>query len=58
MFERGFEVLEWIRNKREHARTPVVVFSSSTREDDRAKARMLGATDPLQRMKTLGVFLS
>jgi CheY-like chemotaxis protein len=39
----GFEVLQWMRNHPEFARTPVVIFSSSTLEDDRAKAQALGA---------------
>jgi DNA-binding response OmpR family regulator len=41
----GFEVLRWMRNHPDFARTPVVVFSSSTREDDRAKALELGANE-------------
>ena len=41
----GFEVLEWMRNHPDFARTPVVVFSSSTREDDRVRARELGANE-------------
>jgi PAS domain S-box-containing protein len=41
----GFGVLEWIRNNPDYARLPVVVFSSSTREDDRVKARELGADE-------------
>jgi PAS domain S-box-containing protein len=41
----GFEVLKWMRNHPDFARTPVVVFSSSTREDDRAKALELGANE-------------
>jgi CheY-like chemotaxis protein len=41
----GFEVLKWIRNHPDVARTPVVVFSSSTREDDRVKALELGASE-------------
>ena len=41
----GFEVLKWIRNHPDYARLPVVVFSSSTREDDRVKARELGANE-------------
>jgi CheY-like chemotaxis protein len=41
----GFQVLKWIRNHPDYARTPVVVFTSSTREDDRVKARELGAHD-------------
>lgn len=39
----GFEVLQWMRNHPDFAKTPVMVFSSSTREDDRVKARELGA---------------
>jgi PAS domain S-box-containing protein len=41
----GFEVLKWIRRQPEFARMPVVVFSSSTREDDRVKALELGANE-------------
>jgi DNA-binding response OmpR family regulator len=41
----GFRVLEWMRNHPDYARMPVVVFSSSTREDDRVKARELGADE-------------
>jgi DNA-binding response OmpR family regulator len=39
----GFGVLEWMRNHSDYKHTPVVVFSSSTREDDRVKAKRLGA---------------
>jgi len=41
----GFEVLRWMRRQPEHEATPVVVFSSSTRDEDKAKARELGAND-------------
>jgi signal transduction histidine kinase len=41
----GFEVLKWMRNHPDFGGTPVVVFSSSTREDDRMKALALGATE-------------
>jgi CheY-like chemotaxis protein len=41
----GFGVLEWIQNHPDCARLPVVVFSSSTREDDRARAKELGADE-------------
>ncbi len=41
----GFQVLEWIRNNPDYARMPVVMFSSSTREDDRVRARELGADE-------------
>ena len=39
----GFEVLKWIRTQRAHSALPVVIFSSSDREDDQARARLLGA---------------
>jgi CheY-like chemotaxis protein len=41
----GFEVLKWMRNHPDFAWTPAVVFSSSTREDDRLKALELGANE-------------
>lgn len=41
----GFDVLQWMRNHPDFARTPVVVFSSSGREDDREKALELGANE-------------
>jgi CheY-like chemotaxis protein len=41
----GFEVLQWIRQLPEYAATPVVVFSSSTKPEDRVKARELGANE-------------
>ena len=39
----GFEVLQWLRGQPEFQALPVVVFSSSTRDEDRSKARELGA---------------
>jgi DNA-binding response OmpR family regulator len=45
----GFEVLKWMRDRPDFARTPVVVFSSSTREDDRVKAQELGASEFLSK---------
>jgi len=41
----GFEVLRWMRTNPDFAATPVVVFSSSTREDDQVKALELGANE-------------
>lgn len=41
----GFDVLKWIRGHPDYAALPVVVFSSSTKPDDRVKARELGAND-------------
>lgn len=40
----GFEVLSWIRNDAQYRDLPVVIFSSSGRPEDRARARELGAT--------------
>jgi PAS domain S-box-containing protein len=51
----GFGVLEWMRNNPDYKRTPVVIFSSSTREDDQVKAKRLGAdefvTKPISGLK-------
>jgi PAS domain S-box-containing protein len=41
----GFGVLQWMRNSPDYLRTPVVVFSSSTRAEDRSKAQELGANE-------------
>jgi CheY-like chemotaxis protein len=41
----GFEVLKWMRAHPDYAATPVVIFSSSTRDEDRVKARELGANE-------------
>jgi PAS domain S-box-containing protein len=41
----GFEVLKWMRERPDFAGTPVVVFSSSEREEDKVKARELGANE-------------
>ncbi len=41
----GFEVLGWMRQQSEYAATPVVIFSSSTKDEDRVRARDLGANE-------------
>lgn len=41
----GFEVLKWIREQPGYGGLPVVVFTSSAREEDSQRARLLGATD-------------
>ncbi len=41
----GFEVLKWIRAHSDFRELPVVVFSSSLREDDKTKAQELEAND-------------
>ena len=45
----GFEVLGWIRQSPSYAALPVVIFSSSAREEDREKALSLGANDYLEK---------
>jgi CheY-like chemotaxis protein len=41
----GFEVLKWLRARPQFQTLPVVVFSSSTRETDRLKAKEFGANE-------------
>jgi len=41
----GFDVLEWLKTRPEFESLPVVVLSSSSREDDVQRARTLGAAD-------------
>ncbi|MFO1500647.1 MAG: response regulator [Verrucomicrobiota bacterium] len=41
----GFEVLEWIRRQPEYMALPVIIFSSSSRQDDRERAKLLTADD-------------
>jgi PAS domain S-box-containing protein len=41
----GFDVLKWMRNHPDFLTTPVIVFSSSVREEDRVKAMELGANE-------------
>ena len=45
----GFDVLQWIRAHPRHSQLPVVVFTSSEREEDRERARLLGANDFVQK---------
>ena len=41
----GFDVLKWIRGHPLHSALPVVVFTSSQKEEDRAQAKLLGADE-------------
>ncbi len=52
----GFEVLKWIRGQPAHSSLPVVVFTSSAREEDRQQAEVLGATEFLQKPGMPGGF--
>jgi len=41
----GFDVLKWMRNRPDFLATPVVVFTSSVRQEDKVKATELGANE-------------
>jgi len=43
----GLEVLEWARRQQRFKSLPVLILTSSSREEDREKARQLGANDYL-----------
>jgi len=52
----GFEVLKWMRGQSEFAALPVVVFTSSSREEDRVRAGELGATEYVEKPQSMGRF--
>ncbi len=52
----GFDVLKWIRAHPLHSELPVVVFSSSEREEDRARAKLLGANEFLKKPSSVTGF--
>src|ERR1041385_5112149 len=43
----GLEVLEWMRRQQRFKSLPVLILTSSSREEDRERARQLGANDYL-----------
>jgi CheY-like chemotaxis protein len=45
----GFEVLAWLRKQPQFQSLPVVIFSSSSRPEDRQRALELGANDYVQK---------
>ena len=53
----GFEVLAWMRGHPQLRVIPVVVFSSSVRQDDRRRAHALGASDYLPKPTSCSHFL-
>jgi CheY-like chemotaxis protein len=53
----GFEVLKWLRGSAEFKRVPVVVFSSSTWDDDKVKARELGANEFMEKPQSAAGFV-
>ncbi len=54
----GFEVLKWMRSHPGYHATPVVVFTSSSRDEDRVKARELGANEFLEKPNSALLFSS
>ncbi len=52
----GFDVLKWIRGQPAHRGLPVVVFTSSARDEDRHRAALLGANDFVQKPLMPGGF--
>jgi CheY-like chemotaxis protein len=48
----GFEVLRWVRARPQFAQLTVVVFSSSSRQEDKAKAGELGANDYIEKPRS------
>jgi putative two-component system response regulator len=54
----GFEVLQQVRNDKVLARTPVVILSSSTDDDEKMRALELGATDFLHKPINSGELLA
>jgi two-component system response regulator len=54
----GFEVLRWIRSQQAFSTMPSVIFSSSARPEDRARATLLGANDYIQKPASALDFVS
>lgn len=52
----GFDVLKWMRGRPELAALPVVIFSSSSREEDKVRGLGLGANEYMAKPQTLGGF--
>jgi CheY-like chemotaxis protein len=48
----GFEVLRWLRDQPQFGDVSVVVFSSSVRDEDKVKARELGAHEYVEKPKS------
>ena len=52
----GFDVLKWIRAHPVHSVLPVVVFTSSERQEDRERAASLGANEYWQKPASPALF--
>jgi len=52
----GFEVLEWMRGHPGLTSLPVVVFTSSPRQEDKARAKELGADEYIEKPSQVAKF--
>ena len=52
----GFDVLEWLKANPELTTLPVVIFSSSSREEDKRRARELGAVEYIEKPISAAAF--
>ncbi len=52
----GFDVLRWMKQQPLVSELPVVIFSSSSRDEDKATARELGALEYVEKPQTIGKF--
>ena len=53
----GFDMLRWMKARPELAAVPVVVFSSSSRGEDKAKALDLGVKEYVEKPQSIGSFV-
>jgi CheY-like chemotaxis protein len=53
----GFEVLQWMRGRPELAALPVIIFSSSSCPEDKAKAAALGAQEYVEKPQSARGFV-
>lgn len=52
----GFEVLAWMKTEPELTSLPVIIFTSSAREEDRARAMTLGVSGYMEKPLTMEGF--
>jgi len=52
----GFEVLEWMRGHPDLASLPVVIFTSSPRQEDKERAKELGANQYIEKPSAVARF--
>jgi CheY-like chemotaxis protein len=52
----GFEVLKWMRGQADYKSIPVVIFTSSSREEDKQRAHELGANGYVEKPNSALLF--